>query len=160
MEIDAHSLHAGASIEIPKIDRNELGRALHESKRTRLQQCRQTVDFSHLARPAGPPDLPPMNRRFHPVTLLEATEGSPTLASLAARARDASERLRAVEDLIPPEMRSALKAGPAEGNVWCVLVTGSAAAAKLRQLAPSLQSRLKARGWDVETIRIKVQSRR
>jgi hypothetical protein len=101
-----------------------------------------------------------MNRRLHPLTLLEATEASPTLAGLAARARDASERLRAVEDLIPPEMRSALQAGPAEGDVWCVLVNGSAAAAKLRQLAPSLQSRLKARGWDVATIRIKVQSRR
>jgi hypothetical protein len=100
-----------------------------------------------------------MNRRLPPLTLLEATEASPTLAGLAARARDASERLRAVEDLIPPEMRPALQAGPAEGDVWCVLVNGSAAAAKLRQLLPALQSRLKARGWEVATIRIKVRSR-
>jgi len=100
-----------------------------------------------------------MNRRFNAVTLLEATEGSPTLAGLAARARDAGERLAAVQDLIPPEMRAGVKAGPAEGDVWCMLVYGSAAAAKLRQLAPILQARLKSRGWDVATIRIKVQSR-
>lgn len=101
-----------------------------------------------------------MNRRYHAVTLFEATEGSPTLASLAARARDANERLAAVQDLIPPEMRPAILAGPAEGDVWCMLVNGSAAAAKLRQLAPMLQARLKSRGWDVATIRIKVMSRR
>lgn len=101
-----------------------------------------------------------MNRRYNAVTVLEATEGSPTLAGLAARARDASERLAAVLDLIPPEMRPAIQAGPAEGDVWCMLVHGSAAAAKLRQLAPMLHARLKSRGWEVATIRIKVTSRR
>ncbi|MDM0011440.1 hypothetical protein QTH87_03210 [Variovorax sp. J22P168] len=101
-----------------------------------------------------------MNRRYNAITVLEATEGSPTLASLAARARDANERLAAVQDLIPPDMRPAVQAGPAEGDIWCMLVNGSAAAAKLRQLAPMLQSRLRSRGWDVATIRIKVLSRR
>jgi hypothetical protein len=41
-----------------------------------------------------------------------------------------------------------------------MLVSGSAAAAKLRQLAPTLQARLKARGWNVATLRIKVQTGR
>ena len=100
-----------------------------------------------------------MNRRFNAFSLLEATEASPTLAGLAARARDANERLAAVQDLIPPEMRAGVKAGPAEGDTWCVLVNGSAAAAKLRQLAPLLQSRLRSHGWQVATLRIKVQSR-
>ncbi|MET0542924.1 MAG: hypothetical protein ABWZ88_14375 [Variovorax sp.] len=101
-----------------------------------------------------------MNRRFNAVTLLEATEGSPTLAGLAARAREAGERLAAVQDLIPAEMRASIQAGPAEGDTWCVLVHGSAAAAKLRQLAPLLLARLKARGWNVATLRIKVLARR
>jgi len=101
-----------------------------------------------------------MNRRYNAITVLEATEGSPTLAGLAARARDASERLAAVQDLIPPDMRPAIQAGPAEGDVWCMLVHGSAAAAKLRQLAPMLQARLKSRGWEVATIRLKVTTRR
>ncbi|WP_371434890.1 hypothetical protein [Polaromonas sp.] len=101
-----------------------------------------------------------MNRRTAPFTLQQAANESPTLAGLLARARDASARLKAIEDLIPAEMRAALQAGPAEDDVWCVLVTGSAAAAKLRQLSPMLVSRLKSKGWDVATIRIKVQTRR
>lgn len=159
MEIEAHSLNAGASTEIPKIDEKELGRALLESKPTGPQDCRQTADFSRLVRTLDCRPLP-MNRRFNAVTLLQATEESPTLANLAARARDANERLVAIQDLIPAELRPGIKAGPAEGDVWCVLVSGSAAAAKLRQLAPLLVSRLKARGWDVATLRIKVQTGR
>lgn len=101
-----------------------------------------------------------MNRRFNPLTVLEATEASPTLASLAERARDSAERLRAVEDLIPRELRPGVQAGPAEGEEWCLLVSGNAAAAKLRQLAPMLVGRLRVRGWHVSTLRIKVRSRR
>lgn len=101
-----------------------------------------------------------MNRRSAPFTLQQAAEESPTLASLLARARDAAERLKAIESLIPDAMLPAIQAGPAEGDVWCLLVTGSAAAAKLRQLSPMLVTRLKSKGWDVGSIRIKVQTRR
>lgn len=101
-----------------------------------------------------------MTRSSTPFTLQQAADGSPTLAGLLARARDANERLQAIEGLIPLEMRAAVKAGPAEGDVWCLLVLGSAAAAKLRQLVPTLIARLNAKGWKVATIRIKVQARR
>ena len=101
-----------------------------------------------------------MDRRFNPVTVQQATQDSPTLAGLAARALDAQQRLRAIEDLIPPELRGAVLAGPAEGASWCLLVRGSAAAAKLRQLLPALVARLQARGWQVATIRLKLQGRR
>jgi uncharacterized membrane protein YqiK len=98
-----------------------------------------------------------MNRRVHQaITVLQATEESPTLASLAARARDANQRLAAILDLIPAELRASVKAGPAEGDAWCLLASGNAAAAKLRQLAPAFQSRLKERGWNVATLRTKV----
>lgn len=101
-----------------------------------------------------------MNRRSAPFTLQQAAEESPTLSSLLARARDASDRLKAVESLIPTEMRPAIQPGPADGDEWCLLVTGSAAAAKLRQLTPLLVMRLVSRGWEVGSIRIKVQARR
>jgi hypothetical protein len=100
-----------------------------------------------------------MDRRFNPVTVQQATQDSPTLASLAARARDAQQRLRAIEDLIPAELRASVLAGPAEGESWCLLVQGSAAAAKLRQLTPVLVTRLQAKGWAVATIRLKVRAR-
>ncbi len=120
------------------------------------RERRQTGHFSRLA----PARLFPMNRRSTPFTLQQAADESPTLAGLLARAHDASRRLKAVEELIPAEMRPAVQAGPAEGDVWCLLVNGSAAAAKLRQLSPMLVARLNARGWEVASIRIKVQTRR
>lgn len=101
-----------------------------------------------------------VNRRFNPLTVLQATEASPTLAALAERARGAAERLRAVEDLIPRDLRAGVQAGPAEGEEWCLLVGSNAAAAKLRQLVPMLLGRLRLRGWHVSSLRIKVRSRR
>jgi hypothetical protein len=100
-----------------------------------------------------------MNRRLHPVTLQQAAADSPTLARLSELARDSGERLKAVELLIPAALRSAVKAGPVEGPAWCLLVESSAAAAKLRQVLPALQHRLRDRGWEVTSIRVKVQTR-
>lgn len=128
---------------------------MQECKPPRQPECRQTVDFSHLVFPHSS-----VNRRYNPLTVLEATAASPTLAALAERARDAGERLRAVEDLIPRELRAGVQAGPAEGDEWCVLVGSAAAAAKLRQMVPMLVGRLRMRGWHVSTLRIKVRSRR
>lgn len=98
-----------------------------------------------------------MNRRYNPVTLLQAAEDSPTLAKLAQLAQESAERLKAVELLIPDALRPAIKAGPIEGPAWCLLVSSNAAAAKLRQVLPALQSRLRDRGWEVTSIRLKVQ---
>ena len=99
-----------------------------------------------------------MNRKLHPVTVQQAAEDSPTLARLAELARESGERLRAVESLIPATLRHAVRPGPIEGSAWCLLVDGSAAAAKLRQVLPALQAQLCGRGWEVTAIRIKVQA--
>ena len=99
-----------------------------------------------------------MDRRLHPVTLQQAALDSPTLARLSQLARESGERLKAVEFLIPAPLRTAVKAGPIDGPAWCLLVDGNAAAAKLRQLLPALQAHLCGRGWEVTSIRIKVQT--
>jgi hypothetical protein len=101
---------------------------------------------------------PSTNRRLHPVTLLQAAEDSPTLARLAQLARESGERLKAVELLIPGPLRSAVRAGPIEGDGWCLLVDSNAAAAKLRQVVPALIAHLHDRGWQVNSIRLKVQT--
>jgi hypothetical protein len=62
--------------------------------------------------------------------------------------------------LIPTSLRSAIKAGPIDGDAWCLLVEGNAAAAKLRQVLPALLDRLRDRGWEVNSIRLKVQTAR
>ena len=98
-----------------------------------------------------------MNRRHYAVTLQQASEESPTLARLTALTRDSSDRLKA-ELLIPAALRPAVQAGPIDGDSWCLLVKSNAAAAKIRQLLPALQAHLRSRGWEVNAIRLKVQT--
>jgi len=99
-----------------------------------------------------------MNRRHQAVTLLQAAQASPMLAVLAELSRDSQDRLRAIEPLIPASLRHSIQAGPIEGDAWCLLVSNTTAAAKLRQLVPTLLSTLNRRGWMVNSLRIKVQS--
>ncbi|MDP3617057.1 MAG: hypothetical protein Q8R49_04430 [Rhodoferax sp.] len=98
-----------------------------------------------------------MNRRHHPVTLLQATQDSPTLARLTALSRDSVARLKAIEPLIPASLRPSVKAGPIDGPAWCLILDNNAAAAKIRQILPALESHLRSKGWEVNSIRLKVQ---
>jgi hypothetical protein len=98
-----------------------------------------------------------MNRRHHPVTLLQATQDSPTLARLTELTRDSSARLKAIEPLIPAAMRPCVKAGPIEGSVWCLIMDNNAAASKIRQLIPAFEAHLRVNGWEITSIRLKVQ---
>jgi hypothetical protein len=100
---------------------------------------------------------PASTRRLHPVTLQQAAEDSPTLARLAQLARESGERLKAVELLIPAALRSSVRPGPIDGPAWCLLVDSNAAAAKLRQLIPAFLDRLRDRGWQVNSIRLRVE---
>ena len=99
-----------------------------------------------------------MSRRHYAITLQQASQEAPVLARLVALTRDSSERLRAVQALIPMGLHAAIQAGPIEGDSWCLLVKNNAAAAKLRQLVPALAAHLRTKGWNVTTIRLKVQT--
>ncbi len=100
-----------------------------------------------------------MNHRHQSVTLLQATQDSPTLARLTALSDDSVARLKAIQSLIPASLRASVKAGPIDGPLWCLMVDNNAAAAKIRQLLPALQSHLRSKGWEVTSIRLKVQIR-
>lgn len=99
-----------------------------------------------------------MNRRNHPVPLQEAAEDSPTFARLAQLTRESTERLKAIESLIPAPLRASIRPGPIEGATWCLMVDSSAAAAKLRQLLPVFVEKLSSRGVEITAIRLKVGS--
>jgi hypothetical protein len=98
-----------------------------------------------------------MNRRIHPVSLQQATQDSPTLARLTELAMEASARLKTIEPLIPAPLRPAVKAGPIDGTVWCLIVDNNSVAAKLRQSLPALEAHLRTKGWEITSIRLKVQ---
>lgn len=99
----------------------------------------------------------PPTRRHHAIPLLQAAEESPTLGRLLQLARESRERLKLVEFMIPRPLRPAVKAGPIEDDSWCLLVSGNAAAAKLRQVLPAMQAHLRSQGVQVGAIRLKVQ---
>ena len=99
-----------------------------------------------------------MNRRHYAITLQQASAESPTLAMLTALTKDSSERLKAIEPLLPAGLRDTVRAGPIEGATWCLLVKSNSAAAKLRQILPALQAHLRTKGWEVNFIRLKVQT--
>lgn len=73
---------------------------------------------------------------------------------------DSVARLKAIESLIPGPLRSSVKAGPIDGPVWCLILDNNAAAAKIRQILPALESHLRVSGWEVHSIRLKVQMTR
>ena len=98
-----------------------------------------------------------MLRRHHAVSVLQASEASPTLARLTDLVRESSARLEAIRPLLPPGLRLAVQAGPIDDAAWCLLVKNNAAAAKLRQLLPSLEAHLRTKGWPMAAIRLKVQ---
>jgi hypothetical protein len=98
-----------------------------------------------------------MSNKKHAVTLLQASQKAPTLAKLIDLNRDSVARLKAIETLIPGSLRSAIKAGPIEGPVWCLILENNAAAAKIRQLLPTLAAHLRVKGWEINSIRLKVQ---
>ena len=89
---------------------------------------------------------------------MQATQDSPQLARLTSLMMESSARLRAIEGLIPHPLRPLIKAGPIDGDNWCLLVEGNAAAAKMKQLVPALVAGLHVKGWQVSSIRLKVQT--
>ena len=101
-----------------------------------------------------------MNRRNPAITLLQATQDSPTLARLAELAMDSTARLQSIQTLIPAALRSAVKAGPIDGPTWCLILDNNAVAAKIRQLLPSMEAHLRSKGWEINAIRLKVQMSR
>lgn len=90
------------------------------------------------------------------LSVYQAAENSPSLARLTELVQESGDRLKAIESLLPETLRPAVHAGPIDGETWCLLVSGNAAAAKIRQLLPLIQARLIGKGWKITSIRIKI----
>lgn len=99
-----------------------------------------------------------MVRRDRAFTLMQAAQESPSLARLTALTQESSARLQAILPLIPAGLRAHIQAGPIQDDSWCLLLANNASAAKLRQLLPTLLTCLRSKGWEVGTIRLKIQS--
>ena len=104
---------------------------------------------------------PPKSKSFvrgKSQTLGKVVDAAPTLSHLSAIARDTQNRLKAIAPLLPVSLRALVQSGSVEDDTWCLLVPNSAVAAKLRQTLPALCAHLRTKGWNVNTIRVKVKS--
>ena len=91
-------------------------------------------------------------------SVAQILDGATSLSQLQALARDGQNRLQAILPLLPVTMRSLVQSGGIDGEAWCILVPNSAMAAKLRQFLPSLCAHLRTKGWNVQTITVKVSN--
>ena len=93
------------------------------------------------------------------LALARALDRSEPLAGLLQRVRDSRERFDAIRARLPPALLGSVRPGPLDESGWSMLVDHAAAAAKLRQMLPDLQSALSDRGWPGPPIKIKIQPR-
>ena len=89
-----------------------------------------------------------------PVT--EAMRASAPLARLVDRMRESDAMYAAVLPLLPAALAASVRAGPLDDAGWSLLAANAAVAAKLRQLVPRLEARLRERGHAMAAVRIKV----
>lgn len=97
-----------------------------------------------------------MNRRQPSVTLLQASQNNASLAKLMELNRASKARLDAITELIPETLRTQVTAGPFSDGAWCLLLSNTTTAAKLRQLVPAFEAHLRVRELEVKSIRLKV----
>ena len=93
------------------------------------------------------------------VPIAEALRASAPLGRLGERLRLSNALFATVAPLFPAALAPSLAAGPVDDEGWSILCANAAVAAKLRQLVPHLEQRLREAGRPVAAIRIKVQPR-
>lgn len=82
-----------------------------------------------------------------------------TLAALLKQAERLSELQRLWEQVAPPPFAKTCKVGGLHGQVLVLYANNGAIAAKIRQLAPTLQEKFQKKGFEVTSILVRVQAR-
>jgi hypothetical protein len=82
-----------------------------------------------------------------------------SLGQLLKRLAQSKAHYASVAPLLPPGLRDDVRAGPIDGDCWTLFAAHNPAAAKLRQMLPSLLQRLRDEGWQGTSIKVRVQPR-
>jgi hypothetical protein len=96
--------------------------------------------------PPAPPTMP----------LGAALSRSEPLGRLMQRLQESNDCLDAVRALLPAGLADEVRAGPLDEKGWTLLVSGSAAAAKLRQMMPLIEAQLLAHRNKALVVRVKI----
>ncbi len=92
----------------------------------------------------------------HVSPLAQAIESSEPLIRLGERLRESQRRFDCVRAILPEPLASQLRPGPVDADGWTLLASNPAVAAKLRQLVPELEERLRSERFAALQIRVKV----
>ena len=93
------------------------------------------------------------------IPIAVALRESAPFGRLAERLRRSNQLYSAVGSELPAALAAQVSAGPIDDEGWSLLCSNAAVAAKLRQLVPRLEQRLRDGGTPVGAIRGKVQPR-
>ncbi len=88
--------------------------------------------------------------------LARAIESSEPLVRLAERMRESQQRFNCIRAGLPEPLAGQLRPGPIDADGWTLLASNPAVAAKLRQLVPELEERLRSARFASLQIRVKV----
>jgi hypothetical protein len=91
------------------------------------------------------------------IPFADVMQSTPPLARLFDRLRESNAMFAAIRPLLPPALAASVRPGPLDEGGWSLLGANAAVAAKLRQLAPRFEARLRESGHVVAAVRIKVQ---
>ena len=89
-------------------------------------------------------------------SIRDAARESPELARLTTLLNQSNTMLASIQHLVPVGLRSTVKAGPVDGETWCLLVSNTAVANKLRHLAPDIERHVRQTRLVELKLRIKV----
>ena len=95
-----------------------------------------------------------MERKHYAIHINQAAEEAPILGSLLQCMQLSQQCSQSIARLVPPMMRSRITWGAVQDGEWCVIISGNAVAAKVRQLLPLWLSRLPQDGLPVQRIRL------
>lgn len=93
------------------------------------------------------------------ISLRQAAQSSAVLGPLTERIQRSQAMLQCVLPVLPGALANQVASGPVDDAAWTLLVSNTAVSAKLRQLMPTIEARLRSQGYVVATIRLKVRQR-
>lgn len=91
------------------------------------------------------------------VPLSLALRACDPLSRLLQRVDESRARFGCIEADLPDTLRLQVRPGTIDDTAWTLQVPNGAVAAKLRQLVPTIEERLRSAGWPSREIRVRVQ---
>jgi len=90
------------------------------------------------------------------VEVLKAAQSAPGLAQLIAQASRSRSQVDDLTGLVPAMILNQIHSGPMESGNWILMLKSGSSAAKLRQMGPAICAHLRSKGWDIQSITVRV----